>query len=191
VESNPYQQHWFVPHDVDGLIALMGRETFIRKLDELFSKSPAGFQWNDYYNHSNEPVHHAAYLFNRAGVPGLTQKWVRTVLKQAYDVGPYGLCGNDDVGQMSAWYIFSAMGFYPICPGDNTYDIGSPLFDKVELRTGAGRAFTVRAIDNSPQNVYVQSATLNGKPLAGLRLRHGQIVGGGELQLRMGARPAG
>lgn len=189
VESNPYQQHWFVPHDVDGLIGLMGRETFVRKLDELFAKSPASFQWNEYYNHSNEPVHHVAYLFNRAGAPHLTQKWVRTVMKQAYDVGPYGLCGNDDVGQMSAWYIFSAMGFYPICPGDNMYDLGSPVFDRVELRTPGGRAFTVRAVDNSPQNVYVQSVTLNGKPLAGLRINHKQITRGGELTLRMGPRP--
>ena len=111
VESNPYQQGWFVPHDVQGMINLMGKDYFLRYLTEFFEKTPANFQWNDYCNHSDEPVHHTAYLFTYVGAPWLSQKWARFIMDNAYGGGVKGLCGNEDVGQMSAWYILSAIGF--------------------------------------------------------------------------------
>jgi predicted alpha-1,2-mannosidase len=193
VESNPYQQGWFVPQDVAGLIDLMGRDYFIEYLNQLFEKTPLSFKWNDYYNHSNEPVHHGAYLFTYAGKPWLTQKWARVVMDHAYRAEVDGLCGNEDVGQMSAWYILSAIGFHPVSPVDGIYVIGSPLFDEVTLELDRhyykGRVFTVRTHNNSAQNFYVQSAKLNGKPLNRAWLRHAEVVGGGLLELTMGPQP--
>ncbi len=168
VESNPFQQGWFVPQDVPGLVSLMGEAYFFSHLSELMEKTPPDFLWNDYYNHSDEPVHHVAYLFAAAGRPWLTQKWVRTILDHAYGPGVTGLCGNDDVGQMSAWYVLSAIGFHPVSPVDGIYVIGSPLFGRVTLHLGLGegaRTFTVVAHRQSAQNCYIQSATLNGRPL--------------------------
>lgn len=193
VESNPYQQGWFVPQDVAGLIDLMGHDYFVRYLTDFFEKTPLTFKWNEYYNHANEPVHHAAYLFTYAGKPWLSQKWARIVMDHAYGSGVKGLCGNEDVGQMSAWYILSAIGFHPVSPVDGIYVIGSPLFDKVTLRLDPkyqhGQTFTVRTRNNSPQNMYVQSATLNGKPLTRAWLRHSEVINGGTLELVMGAQP--
>ncbi|HEV2691766.1 MAG TPA: GH92 family glycosyl hydrolase [Verrucomicrobiae bacterium] len=193
VESNPYQQGWFVPHDVQGLINLMGQEHFLPYLTAFFEQTPTNFLWNDHYNHSDEPVHHAAYLFTYAGAPWLTQKWARFIMDHAYGTGVNGLCGNDDVGQMSAWYVLGAIGFYPVSPVDGVYLIGSPVFDKVTLQLDAkyypGRAFTVIARNNSPENVYIQSATLNGKPLERAWLRHEEIVAGGVVELQMSSVP--
>ena len=193
VESNPYQQGWFVPQDVAGLIRLMGRDYFLRYLTEFFEKTPDTFNWNDYYNHANEPVHHAAYLFTYADAPWLTQKWSRFIMEHAYGSGVKGLCGNEDVGQMSAWYILSAIGFHPVSPVDGVYLIGSPLFDRVSIRLDpkyyAGGSFTVVARNNSAKNVYIQSARLNGQPLNRAWLRHAEIVAGGTLELEMGAEP--
>ena len=190
-ESNPLQQTWFVPHDVQGLIALMGEEAFVGGLEELFEKTPPSFGWNPYYNHSNEPVHHIAYLFVYAGRPWLTQKWVRRILANAYHDSVDGICGNDDVGQMSAWYVMSALGFYPVCPGDNTYILGSPLFRRATVRLNPrwhrGRTFTVIADGNSDENIYVQRARLNGKELERAWIRHEEITAGGVLELTMGA----
>ena len=193
VESNPYQQGWFVPHDVRGLIQLMGRDYFLSYLTEFFEKTPPDFKWNEYDNHSNEPVHHVPYLFTYAGKPWLTQKWARFVMDHAYGNTVYGICGNDDVGQMSAWYVLSAIGFYPVSPVDGVYIIGSPLFDQATVRLDSryhqGRAFTVTAHHNSSANVYVQSAKLNGKPLERAWIRHGEIVAGGTLEFEMGREP--
>jgi predicted alpha-1,2-mannosidase len=192
-ESNPLQQSWFVPHDVYGLIGLMGKEQFLTSLEEFFEKTPGSFGWNPYYNHSNEPVHHVAYLFVYAGKPWLTQKWVRRILEGAYHAEVNGICGNDDVGQMSAWYVMSALGFYPVCPGTNVYVIGSPLFTKATIRLDprwhAGRSFTVIARGNSATNVYVQSAKLNGKALHRPWLKHEEIAAGGTLEFEMGPEP--
>jgi predicted alpha-1,2-mannosidase len=193
-ESNPGQQTWFVPHDVAGLIELMGgAEEFAKQLDAFFEKTPPSFGWNEYYNHSNEPVHHVAYLFTYAGKPWLTQKWVRRILAAAYRNEVNGIVGNDDVGQMSAWYVLSAMGFYPVCPGDNTYVLGSPLFSKVTLRLDRkwhkGQSFTIVAANQSEDNVYVQSSKLNGRPLSRAWIRHSEIVAGGTLEFVMGAAP--
>jgi predicted alpha-1,2-mannosidase len=193
VESNPYQQGWFVPHDVAGLIQLMGQEYFLSYLTEFFEKTPQNFSKNDYYNHSNEPVHHAAYLFTYAGAPWLSQKWARFIMDHAYGSGVKGLCGNEDVGQMSAWYILSAIGFHPVSPVDGVYSIGSPLFDRVSIRLDPhyypGRDFTVLTRNNSPQNFYIQSAKLNGQPLERAWIKHAEIVGGGTLEFEMGPTP--
>jgi predicted alpha-1,2-mannosidase len=193
VESNPYQQGWFVPQDVQGLINLMGRRQFLASLSEFFEKTPLSFAWNEYYNHSNEPVHHVAYMFTYAGAPWLTQTWARTVMDHAYGPGVHGLCGNEDVGQMSAWYVLSAIGFHPMAPADGVYVIGSPLFDRVTLRLDPryypGREFTVIAHGPSEVNRYVQSATLNGRPLTRAWIRHAEIVAGGTLELVMGPQP--
>jgi predicted alpha-1,2-mannosidase len=193
-ESNPLQQTWFVPHDVSGLIELMGgAEEFSRQLDDLFEKTPASFGWNDYYNHSNEPVHHVPYLFVYAGKPWLTQKWVRRILTNAYHNDVNGICGNDDVGQMSAWYILGAMGFYPVCPGDGLYVLGGPLFSQVTLQLDEkwykGAKFTITAEDQAPDHPYVQRAKLNGKPLSRAWIRHSEIAVGGVLEFVMGPEP--
>jgi predicted alpha-1,2-mannosidase len=193
VESNPYQQGWFVPQDVAGLMDLMGRDYFVRYLTEFFEKTPLTFKWNDYYNHANEPVHHAAYLFTYAGKPWLSQKWARIIMDHAYGSGVKGLCGNEDVGQMSAWYLLSAIGFHPVSPVDGVYIIGSPLFEQVTLNLDPkyypGRTFAVVTRNNSADNFYVQSARLNGRPLNRAWLTHGEIVAGGKLELVMGAKP--
>lgn len=192
-ESNPLQQSWFVPHDIYGLISLMGKEAFATRLEDLFEKTPSSFGWNPYYNHSNEPVHHLAYLFAYVGKSWLTQKWVRRILAQAYRAQVNGICGNDDVGQMSAWYILSALGFYPVCPGSNVYIIGSPLFTRATVRLDPkwhpGSRFTVIARGNSPENCYIQSASLNGKPLNRAWLTHREIVSGATLEFIMGSSP--
>jgi predicted alpha-1,2-mannosidase len=193
VESNPYQQGWWVPHDVQGLISLMGKDYFENYLEEFFEKTPADFKWNEYDNHANEPVHQAPYLFVYAGKPWLTQKWARFVTDNAYKNTVYGICGNDDVGQMSAWYVLSAIGFYSVSPADGVYIIGSPIFDKVIIHLDRnyypGHEFTVVARNNSPQNMYIQSAKLNGKPLNRAWIRHNEITAGGTLELVMGPRP--
>jgi predicted alpha-1,2-mannosidase len=192
-ESNPLQQSWFVPHDIYGLIDLMGKDRFAATLEDMFEKTPATFGWNPFYNHSNEPVHHIPYLFVYAGRPWLTQKWVRRILEQAYHAGVNGICGNDDVGQMSAWYILSALGFYPVCPGDNVYVLGGPLFGKAVIHLDSkwhkGTSFTIVAHGNSSANCYIQSARLNGKPLETAWITHAQITSGGTLEFVMGPRP--
>jgi predicted alpha-1,2-mannosidase len=193
VESNPYQQGWFVPQDVAGMRQLMGKDCFLQYLTEFFEKTPTNFLWNNFCNHANEPVHHTAYLFTYAGAPWLSAKWSRFIMDHAYGPGVNGICGNDDVGQMSAWYVLSAMGFYPVSPVDGVYIIGSPLFDQVTIQLDAryypGRTFTVIARNNSPQNIYVQSAKLNGKALERGWIRHAEIVAGGTLEFEMGAEP--
>lgn len=195
VESNPYQQGWFVPHDVEGMIRLMGgREKVLADLTDMFEKTPGDYLWNDYYNHANEPVHHVPFLFNRLGMPSLTQKWTRDICRNAYHDKVTGLVGNEDVGQMSAWYVLAAAGIHPICPGDGRYEITSPVFDRVEFRLdpaySAGGSFMIEARDNSPENIYIQSATLNGKKYDKCYLTHDDLAAGGTLVLQMGVKPS-
>lgn len=189
-ESNPYQQGWFVPHDIPGLVELMGEDYFLQELTALFENTPEDFLWNDYYNHPNEPVHNTVFLFNAIGKPWLTQKWSRMICAKAYGPGPFGLCGNEDVGQMSAWYVLAAMGIHPICPGDGIYQITSPVFDRIEITLDpdyhTGKTFTIVARNNSPDNIYIQSAELNGRPLDRLEISHEEITAGGLLVLTMG-----
>lgn len=198
-ESSAWQYLWHVPYDVQGLINLMGgRKQFLRKLDALFGMSPKESGAHQYaplrskigqYVHGNEPVHHVAYLFNYAGKPWLTQMWVSEIRNKMYGTGPDGLCGNDDMGQMSAWYIFSAMGFYPVAPGQNIYAIGTPLFEETTLKLGKyfdNKAFTVKADGVSSNNIYIQSATLNGEPYSKSWISHDAIAKGGTLIFKMG-----
>lgn len=193
VESNPYQQGWFVPHDVKGLQKLMGPEYFEKQLTTFFDSVPDNFLWNDYYNHANEPVHHVAYLFNEIGKPWLTQKWTRRICEEAYGPDVLGLVGNEDVGQMSAWYILSSIGIHPVSPGDGKYQITSPVFDKVVIdldnKYYKGRTFTVVAKNNSKENVYIQSAKLDGQPLKRSWISHQEIANGGILEFEMGPEP--
>jgi len=192
-EGTPYQYSWFVPQDVQGLIHLMGgREKFVSKLEAFFedaSKLHPSFRENGYYWHGNEPGHHTAYLFCYAGAPWRTQKWVREILERSYLPSPGGLSGNDDAGQMSAWYIFSAMGFYPVCPGEPSYEIGSPIFDEATINLENGKHFTVKTIHNSKENKFIQSATLNGKEWNKPWISHETIEAGGILTLTMGSKP--
>jgi predicted alpha-1,2-mannosidase len=181
-EGTPWQYTFFVPHDVAGLIeAVGGRGAFVAKLDRLFAEQR--------YWHGNEPSHHIAYLYDYAGAPWRAQEEIRRVLATEYGLGPAGIKGNDDTGQMSAWYVFSAMGFYPVCPGSPDYAIGSPLFDEAVLSVADGRTFTVRARGTSATNRYVQSATLNGTSYPRPWIAHDDIVRGGVLELVMGPAP--
>lgn len=193
MESNPYQQGWFVPHDIEGMKALMGEDFFMQELEAFFDKTTKDFLWSDYYNHPNEPDHHVPFLFNYSAKPWLTQKWTRRICKIAYGDDVLGLCGNEDVGQMSAWYILAAMGFHPVCPGSLRYELTSPVFDEATIRLDRnfypGKKFVVKAINNSPENIYIQKIFLNGKPLNRLWITHDEIVSGGKLVMEMGDKP--
>ncbi len=194
IECNPYQQGWFVPHDVAGMVELMGgREKVLADLNAFFDQTPEDFLWNQYYNHANEPVHAVPFLFNRLGQPWKTQEWTRTICRKAYANRVEGLVGNEDVGQMSAWYVLAASGLHPYCPGDTRMEITSPLFDRVEFRLDKtyypGRSFIIEARDNSPQNIYIQRAKLNGKPYNRCWLDFADIAAGGRLELFMGSSP--
>jgi len=190
IESNPYQQGWFVPHDLDGLVELLGgREKALADLESFFDQTPDNFQWNNYYNHANEPVHHVPFLFNRLGKPWLTQKWTRTICANAYQNSVEGLVGNEDVGQMSAWYVLASGGIHPITPGTTRYEITSPMWNQTRFQVGSGKAFTVIARNNSPRNVYIQSAKLNGKPYNQCWIDYPTIMSGATLELELGPGP--
>ena len=201
-EMNAWTYTFHVQHDVQGLIDLMGgREAFVDKLDELFvaqyiMDKPAFLgQFPDMsgligqYAHGNEPSFHVPYLYNYAGAPWRTQRRVRDIMRIWYNAGPMGLCGDDDIGSLSSWYVFSAMGFYPVCPGRPVYDLGSPLFDQVTIHLPEDKTFTIHARDTSDRNKYIQAATLNGKPLDRPWFRHADLAAGGTLELIMGPRP--
>ncbi len=182
-EGDAWVYLWSVLHDVPGLIQLMGGpEAFNRKLDEHFS--------GGHNQHDNEPSHHIAYLYDYSGEPWKTQARTREIAGKAYSNTPTGMLGNEDCGQMSAWYIFTAMGFYPVNPVSGEYMIGSPLFQKIVLHLPHEKRFVISAPGNSATNLYVQSATLNGKSLEAPVLRWEDIRGGGTLKLEMGASPS-
>ncbi len=197
VEGNAYQYSAFVPHDINGLITLLGGDRkFITWLDTLFThKSKYDKNVLDasgligQYAHGNEPSHQIAYMYSYAGAAPKTQYYVRKILSSLYDDTPGGLSGNEDCGQMSAWYIFSAMGFYPVLPGKPEYAIGSPLFDKVTIHLNNGKQFVIRAKYVSDKNIYVQSAELNGRPYPKSWLTHDDILKGGEIVFVMGDQP--
>ncbi|MDR1225355.1 MAG: GH92 family glycosyl hydrolase [Prevotellaceae bacterium] len=187
IESNPYQQGWFVPHDVEGMTKLMGgKEKVIADLENFFEKTPADFLWNEYYNHANELVHHVPFLFNRLDAPWLTQKWTRFICENAYENGVEGLTGNEDVGQMSAWYILAASGIHPVCPGEPRYELTSPVFDEITFRLNDGKTFMIKTLNNSSENIYIQNAALNGEAYNKCYINHSEIIAGGELVLKMG-----
>ncbi|MEG1562465.1 MAG: GH92 family glycosyl hydrolase [Bacteroides sp.] len=198
-EGTAWQWTWFAPHAVDGLVELMGgREGFIQKLDSLFtadsslegeaaSADISGLIGQ--YAHGNEPSHHIIHLYNYVQQPWRTQELADSVMQTLYFNDPNGLSGNEDCGQMSAWYVLNAMGFYQVCPGKPVYSIGRPLFDRVTVNLPAGKKFTLTARNNSRANKYIQSMTLNGKPLATPFFTHRDLMDGGTLQLVMGAAP--
>lgn len=200
-EANAWQYTFFVPQNVPGLIAKMGGdEKFGARLDELFdTKEKLPNSLSDVtgligmYAHGNEPCHHVAYLYNYAGQAWKTQARARYVARTLYNNTPGGLCGNDDCGQMSAWYAFTTLGFYPVDPASNMYIISSPLVDKVSLKLDRryykGGSFTVVAKNNSATNVYIQSATLNGQPFTRSWISQDEIAAGGKLVLQMGPNP--
>jgi predicted alpha-1,2-mannosidase len=193
-EATPSQYSWYVPQDVPGLISLMGgKEKFIAKLDSLFksdSKGPSDIQGHiGEYWHGNEPSHHIIYLYCYAGQPWKAQRLLHEVMKTQYGSKPNSLSGNDDCGQMSAWYVFTALGFYPVCPGADYYVIGSPALKRAEVHLSNGKTLTVVAAGLSDKNVYVQSLTVNGKPWNSPFLPYREIKQGGEIVFTMGPSP--
>ncbi|HIZ31929.1 MAG TPA: GH92 family glycosyl hydrolase [Candidatus Bacteroides merdigallinarum] len=198
-EGTAWQWIWFVPHDVAGLVELMGgREAFIGKLDSLFT-APSDMEGEmvsvdisgliGQYAHGNEPSHHIAHLYNYVGQPWRTQEVVDEVLHTLYTARPDGLSGNEDCGQMSAWYILNSLGFYQVCPGEPLYSIGRPLFDRAVLHLGNGRDLVITVRHNSPENKYVQQILLDGKELHTPFFTHQDIADGAQLEFVMGDRP--
>ncbi len=198
-EGNAWQWTWFVPHDVEGLVELMGGEdAFVGKLDSLFtadstiegdlvSADISGLIGQ--YAHGNEPSHHVIHLYNYANCPWKTQELIDRVLKEQYRNAPDGLSGNEDCGQMSAWYVLNSMGFYQVCPGKPVYSIGRPIFDRVDVSLPDRKVFSVVTKNNSGENKYIESVTLDGRPLDEPFLTHQDIAGGGTLEIVMTAKP--
>ncbi|RFZ82985.1 glycoside hydrolase family 92 protein [Mucilaginibacter terrenus] len=200
IEGNSWNYTLFAPQDPEGLIKLMGGDKrFVRYLDSLFTMelpdkyfaetediTRDGIIGN--YVHGNEPSHHVAYLYNWTDKPWKTQERIRMILNRMYKPTPDGLGGNDDTGQMSAWYIFSTLGFYPIAPGSPEYAIGSPAINTASINVGNGKQFNITVKNQSEKNVYIQKMTLNGKPLNGLSITHNQIMSGGDLVFYMSSK---
>ena len=197
-EGNGWQYTWLVPHDVEGLISLFGsKEAFASKLDSLFlvnedlgdAASPDISGLIGQYAHGNEPGHHTVYLYSFVGQQWKTAEKVDYILSHMYSDLPDGLQGNEDCGQMSSWYVFSALGFYPVNPSDGMYVFGRPIFDKVVLKLPENKVFEIRANNNSAENKYIQSIELNGQPYNKLYISHADIMAGGTLVFTMGNRP--
>ena len=193
-EGNPWQYTWLVPHDVMGLVSCFpSREAFIARLDSLFlADGDLGKDANPditgligQYAHGNEPSHHVLYLYNYVGQPWKTQQRVRQVMSELYSDAPAGLCGNEDVGQMSAWYILSALGLYQVEPCGGRYQLGSPLVEEAVLQVGDGKTFTVRTHGGSPEAIYVREVRLNGKRLSRWWVDYKEIIAGGVLDFYM------
>lgn len=201
IEGNAWNYSLYVPQYPDSLIAMMGGEKkFVPHLDSLFTMelpdkyfaetediTRDGIIGN--YVHGNEPSHHIAYLYDWTSQPWKTQKWIRYILKNQYHPGPDGLGGNDDTGQMSAWYIFSTLGFYPVAPGSDVYAVGSPAIDGADIVLPDGKTFHIEVKNQSDKNVYVQQLSLNGEPLKSMFITHQDIMQGGTLSFVMGSKP--
>jgi len=197
-ESNAWQYIWSVQHDVGGLIDLMGgRDDFIAKLDTFFSMSSEVSGPNyvgvvgtiGQYIHGNQPSHHVAYLYNYVGAAWKTQEKVHKIMDMLYHDKPGGICGNDDMGSLSSWYVLSAMGFYPVTPGQDIYVIGTPLFNSAKINLENGNQFIIEAKNRSEENIYIRAATLNGEKYSKLYLKHSDIVKGGKLVFEMSSKP--
>lgn len=197
-ESNGWQYYWSVAHDIDGLIELTGGEArFAERLDSMFtyettdkSKLPIfSTGMIGQYAHGNEPGHHVIYLYNRVKQPWKTQQYAAQVMHTLYKNMPDGICGNEDCGQMSSWYVFSAMGFYPVDPISGQYEIGSPIFPEVKMYLANGKTFVVRAENVSDENIYIQSVTVNGQPYSKSYITHEMIMQGDTIHFVMGNKP--
>ena len=197
-ESNGWQYFWSVQQDVDGLISLVGgKERFAQKLDSMFTYNPSADEYLPIfstgmigqYAHGNEPSHHVIYLFNAIGQPWKTQKYAAEVMHELYKNTPAGLCGNEDCGQMSAWYVFSAMGFYPVDPISGKYEIGTPMYPEMKMHLANGKTFTILAPAVSKENIYIQSVKLDGKPYDKSYITHEQIMNGSIFEFEMGNKP--
>ncbi len=205
-EGNSLHYTWSVFQDVNGLIDLMGgKEKFISTLDGVFEMPPK-FDDSYYggviheiremqianmgnYAHGNQPIQHMIYLYNFAGQPWKAQARVREVMDKLYTPQADGYCGDEDNGQTSAWYVFSSMGFYPVCPGTDEYVFGAPLFDKITLSLENGKTFTISSTDNSSDHVFVDDIKLNGKAYGANFIKHNDILNGGNLEFNMSAEP--
>ena len=197
-ESNGWQYFWSVQHDVDGLVNLVGgKNRFAEKLDSMFTYHPSeddelplfSTGMIGQYAHGNEPSHHVIYLFNSIGFNDRTQYYVAKVMNELYKNEPAGLCGNEDCGQMSAWYILNSMGFYQVCPGKPVYSIGRPAFDKAVINLPSEKTFSIVVKNNSKSNKYIESVLLNGKPLDTPFFGHQDIVAGGIMEIKMTDHP--
>lgn len=192
-EGNAWQYYWYVPHDIDGLVELTGgRKKFVERLNTFFTLDARSGEKNDnasgfigQYVHGNEPSHHVAYLYDYAGEPRRTQELVQRIMREMYNTSSSGYAGNDDCGEMSTWYVFSAMGFYPVNPASGEYAIGSPALDRATINLPNGRKFTVEVKRKSPRSVYVRSMKLNGKPYKKYTLSHADIEAGGVLAFEL------
>ena len=197
-EGNAWQYFWYVPQNIPALIALTGGDkAFTNKLDQFFTTTQQSGELNSnasgfvgQYAHGNEPSHHVAYLYNYAGQPWKTQQYVAHILTNLYNNSFSGYAGNDDCGEMSAWYIFSAMGFYPVNPANGIYVIGCPLLEETCIQLPNGKQFTVKAPKRNEKDIYIQSARLNGKNYNKTYLSHEDILKGGTLEFKMGDRPS-
>jgi len=201
IEGNSWNYSFYIPHDIPYFISLLGGEqVFIQRLDSLFNMhledkyfketedvTRVGIIGN--YVHGNEPSHHIPYLYNWTSKPWKTQEKIPMILRSMYRNAPDGLCGNDDCGQMSAWYIFSSLGFYPVCPGTTQYAIGSPYFDEAAIMLPGNKTLTMRSPGLSEKNIYIQSISLNGKSIKTPFIDHKDVLSGGELIFNMGEKP--
>ena len=205
-EGNSWHYSWSVFHDPQGLIDLMGGKDFFNQMMDSVFVLPPVFDESYYgsviheiremqimnmgnYAHGNQPIQHMIYLYNYAGEPWKAQYWLRQVMNRMYTAGPDGYCGDEDNGQTSAWYVFSALGFYPVCPGTDEYVLGAPLFRKATLHFENGKSLTIDAPDNSPENMYIESLKVNGVDYSRNYLTHGNLQNGGTLRFDMGSQP--
>jgi len=196
-EGTSAQYSWYVPQDVPGLMTLMGGSAkFCEKLDALFTAGANASQGLDdvqgrvgEYWHGNEPSHHIIYLYCYGGQPWKAQEQLNHIVRTQYGNKPNSLTGNDDCGQMSAWYIFTTLGFYPVCPGSGYYVIGAPQLPQAAVHLSNGKTLTVTAENISAQNIYVQSVRVNGKPWASVFLPHQEVADGGSIVFTMGPQP--
>ena len=196
VEATPWQYRFFVPHDIAGLEAMMGgRERMLAAVDSLFNYRPEGQESVDrdirgilgQYAQGNEPDHNFPWLFNYIGEPSKSQEVVRWLLLNTYHSGPDGICGNEDCGQMSAWYILASLGIYPACPGTGEYIFSAPLFKEAEIRLGNGNSLLIKA--DHPKRPFISAVTLNGKPVTRNFLTYDEIMGGGTLAFKLSSKP--
>jgi predicted alpha-1,2-mannosidase len=192
VESNIYQQSWFIPYDIQGLEKLFGKERMKNLLEELFEKADFSALWNENYNHSNEPCHNLTHYFNVMGLPERTQYWTRRVQKEAYRLGAFGFCGNEDVGQLSAWYVLSSLGLAQVCIGNEKYELNTPLFKNAVIRLDEryhpcmiSDRLTVECDKDPLEYPYIESISLNGNRLERTYLTYSEITNGGVLRFSL------